>query len=120
MYYRKALEIQCLQDMTDPGKINVSMFSFFQPMFIIISLITEPGNFPLSDCSKFTCPPLLHFAFIALDKFRKEFGRFPGVACGLDAQRFVEFTASIWLIVTGQNTIRTKKSNMCSLKTKKT
>ena len=40
MYYRKALEIQCLQDMTDPGKINVSMFSFFQTMFIIISLIT--------------------------------------------------------------------------------
>lgn len=30
-----------------------------------------------------------------MDKFRKEFGRFPGVACGLDAQRFVEFTASI-------------------------
>jgi ubiquitin-activating enzyme E1 len=57
--------------------------------------IREPGNFPLSDCSKFTRPPLLHFAFIALDKFRKEFGRFPGVACGLDAQRFVEFTASI-------------------------
>jgi hypothetical protein len=40
MYYRKALEIQCLQDMTDPGKINVSMFSFFRTMFIIISLIT--------------------------------------------------------------------------------
>ncbi|XP_066352310.1 ubiquitin-activating enzyme E1 3-like [Miscanthus floridulus] len=57
--------------------------------------IREPGDFPLSDFSKFTRPPLLHFAFIALDKFRKEFGRFPGVACGLDAQRFVEFTASI-------------------------
>jgi len=57
--------------------------------------IREPGDFPLSDFSKFTRPPLLHFASIALDKFRKEFGRFPGVACGLDAQRFVEFTASI-------------------------
>ncbi|GJN08164.1 hypothetical protein PR202_ga26057 [Eleusine coracana subsp. coracana] len=57
--------------------------------------IKEPGDFPLSDCSKFTRPPLLHFAFLALDKFRKEFGRFPGVGCGQDAQRFVEFTASI-------------------------
>lgn len=57
--------------------------------------IREPGDFPLSDFSKFTRPPLLHFAFIALDKFRKEFGRFPGVASRLDAQRFVEFTASV-------------------------
>ncbi|WVZ56606.1 hypothetical protein U9M48_007104 [Paspalum notatum var. saurae] len=57
--------------------------------------IREPGNFPLSDCSKFTRPPLLHFAFLALDKFRKEFGRFPGIACGMDAKRFVEFTASV-------------------------
>ncbi|KAK3147536.1 hypothetical protein QOZ80_3BG0283550 [Eleusine coracana subsp. coracana] len=57
--------------------------------------IKEPGDFPLSDCSKFTRPPLLHFAFLALDRFRKEFGRFPGVGCGQDARRFVEFTASI-------------------------
>ncbi|CAN6306969.1 unnamed protein product [Urochloa humidicola] len=56
--------------------------------------IREPGNFPLSDCLKFDRPPLLHFAFLALDKFRKEFGRFPAVGCGQDAQRIVEFTAS--------------------------
>ena len=56
--------------------------------------IREPGNFPLSDCLKFDRPPLLHFAFLALDKFRKEFGRFPAVGCGQDGQRIVEFTAS--------------------------
>lgn len=56
--------------------------------------IREPGNFPLSDCLKFLRPALLHFAFLALDKFRKEFGRFPAVGCGQDAQRIVEFTAA--------------------------
>jgi ubiquitin-activating enzyme E1 len=55
----------------------------------------EPGDFPLSDCSKFRRLPLLHLAFLALDKFRKDFGRFPGVGCGQDAQSFVEFTACI-------------------------
>lgn len=43
---------------------------------------------------KFDRPPLLHFAFLALDKFRKEFGRFPAVGCAQDGQRIVEFTAS--------------------------
>ncbi|KAL6902308.1 hypothetical protein ACP4OV_005184 [Aristida adscensionis] len=57
--------------------------------------VKEPGNFPLSDCSKFARPPLLHFAFMALDKFRKEFGRFPCSSFGQDVQKFVEFTASI-------------------------
>jgi len=41
MYYRKALEIQCLQDTKDPGKINVFMFSFFKSMSIIVCLITR-------------------------------------------------------------------------------
>ncbi|XP_052148901.1 ubiquitin-activating enzyme E1 3-like [Oryza glaberrima] len=57
--------------------------------------IREPGNFLLSDFSKFDRPPLLHFAFLALDKFRKEFGRFPGAGCDQDAQRFIEFVASV-------------------------
>ena len=41
MYYRKALEIQCLQDTKDLGKINVFMFSFFKSMSIIVCLITR-------------------------------------------------------------------------------
>lgn len=36
MYYRKALEIQYLQDTKDPGKVNVLIFCFFQYVSIII------------------------------------------------------------------------------------
>ena len=36
MYYRKALEIQCLQDTKDPGKTNVSIFIFFQSLSTFI------------------------------------------------------------------------------------
>ncbi|VAI06669.1 unnamed protein product [Triticum turgidum subsp. durum] len=57
--------------------------------------IKEPGNFLLSDFSKYQRPPLLHFAFLALDNFRQKFGRFPVAGCDQDAQKFVEFTASI-------------------------
>ncbi|EMS51846.1 Ubiquitin-activating enzyme E1 3 [Triticum urartu] len=57
--------------------------------------IKEPGNFLLSDFSKYQRPPLLHFAFLALDNFRKKFGRFPVAGCDQDARKFVEFTASI-------------------------
>ncbi|KAG8063770.1 hypothetical protein GUJ93_ZPchr0003g18187 [Zizania palustris] len=57
--------------------------------------IREPGNFLLSDFSKFDRPPLLHFAFLALDKFRKEFGRFPVAGCDQDAKKFLEFTVSV-------------------------
>ena len=35
MYYRKALEIQCLQDTKDPGKINMFTFPFSNPCIII-------------------------------------------------------------------------------------
>ena len=57
--------------------------------------IKEPGNFLLCDFSKYQRPPLLHFAFLALDKFREKFGRFPVAGSVQDARRFVEFTASI-------------------------
>ncbi|KAM3229031.1 hypothetical protein ACQJBY_060137 [Aegilops geniculata] len=57
--------------------------------------IKEPGNFLLSDFSKYQRPPLLHFAFLALDNFRQKFGRFPVAGCDQDARKFVEFTASI-------------------------
>jgi hypothetical protein len=37
MYYRRALEIQCLQDTIDPGKINVSIFiSLFFPICVYL------------------------------------------------------------------------------------
>ncbi|KAF8721402.1 hypothetical protein HU200_023115 [Digitaria exilis] len=44
--------------------------------------------------TQFLRPALLHFAFLALDKFRKELGRFPAVGCGQDARRIVEFTSA--------------------------
>ena len=41
MYYRKALEIQCLQDTKDPGKINVSIFiSLFFPICVYLYMFS--------------------------------------------------------------------------------
>ncbi|KAM0843806.1 hypothetical protein ACQ4PT_057473 [Festuca glaucescens] len=57
--------------------------------------IKEPGNFLFGDFTKYQHPPLLHFAFLALDKFREKFGRFPVAGSDQDARRFVEFTASV-------------------------
>uniref|UniRef100_A0ACD5XJJ0 Uncharacterized protein n=1 Tax=Avena sativa TaxID=4498 RepID=A0ACD5XJJ0_AVESA len=57
--------------------------------------IKEPGNFLLGDFTKYQRPPLLHFAFLALDKFRQKFGRFPVAGSDQDARIFVEFTASV-------------------------
>lgn len=42
--------------------------------------IKSPGEFLLSDFSKFDRPPLLHLAFQGLDRFRVKFGRFPAPA----------------------------------------
>ncbi|XP_020276157.1 ubiquitin-activating enzyme E1 2-like [Asparagus officinalis] len=55
----------------------------------------DPGNFMLSDFSKFDRPPLLHLAFQALDKFRLELGRFPVAGSEDDVQRLIGFATNI-------------------------
>ncbi|RAL42333.1 hypothetical protein DM860_012116 [Cuscuta australis] len=51
--------------------------------------LEDPGDFLLSDFSKFDRPPLLHLAFQSLDKFRSEFGRFPNAGSEDDAQKLI-------------------------------
>ncbi|OEL15354.1 Ubiquitin-activating enzyme E1 3 [Dichanthelium oligosanthes] len=55
----------------------------------------NPGDFLLSDFSKFERSPVLHLAFQALDNFRKEHGRYPTAGCEQDAQSFLKFAADI-------------------------
>lgn len=57
--------------------------------------INDPGDFLLSDFSKFDRPPLLHLAFQALDKFISELGRFPVAGSEEDAQKLVSIAGSI-------------------------
>ncbi|CAD5184637.1 unnamed protein product [Musa acuminata subsp. malaccensis] len=57
--------------------------------------LRDPGDFLLSDFSKFDRPPLLHLAFQALDKFRHDMGRFPGAGSEDDAQQFIDFAVNI-------------------------
>lgn len=57
--------------------------------------IKDPGEFLVSDTSKFDRPPLLHLAFHALDKFVCEFGRFPAPSSEEDATRVVSLATSI-------------------------
>lgn len=57
--------------------------------------LQNPGEFLLSDFSKFDRPPLLHLAFQALDKFVHEFGRFPLAASEEDASRLIDFTKAL-------------------------
>ncbi|CAL5189703.1 unnamed protein product [Lathyrus oleraceus] len=57
--------------------------------------LTNPGEFLLSDFSKFDRPPLLHLAFQALDKFISEIGRFPVAGSEDDAQKFISIANSI-------------------------
>ncbi|PKA51884.1 Ubiquitin-activating enzyme E1 1 [Apostasia shenzhenica] len=55
----------------------------------------DPGDFLLSDFSKFDRPIVLHLAFQALDAFRHELGRFPAAGSEEDAQKLVEFAVKI-------------------------
>ncbi|XP_052162404.1 ubiquitin-activating enzyme E1 3 isoform X1 [Oryza glaberrima] len=55
----------------------------------------DPGDFLLSDFSKFERSPVLHLAFQALDKFKKEYGRYPAPGCERDAQSFLKCAADI-------------------------
>ncbi|KAH9309303.1 hypothetical protein KI387_037214, partial [Taxus chinensis] len=57
--------------------------------------LKDPGEFLLSDFSKFDRPQLLHFAFQALDKFVVEFGYFPVAASVEDASKVVSFAKFI-------------------------
>ncbi|KAL9152883.1 hypothetical protein ABFS82_10G011800 [Erythranthe guttata] len=57
--------------------------------------LKDPGDFLLSDFSKFDRPPLLHLAFQALDKFIVEVGRPPLAGSEEDAQKLIAFLADI-------------------------
>ncbi|RDX92800.1 Ubiquitin-activating enzyme E1 1, partial [Mucuna pruriens] len=57
--------------------------------------LSDPGDFLLSDFSKFDRPPLLHLAFQALDKFISELGRFPVAGSEDDAQKLVSVASII-------------------------
>ncbi|CAK8537841.1 unnamed protein product [Lathyrus sativus] len=57
--------------------------------------LADPGEFLLSDFSKFDRPPLLHLAFQALDKFISEIGRFPVAGSEDDAQKFISIANNI-------------------------
>lgn len=57
--------------------------------------LKEPGDFLLSDFSKFDRPPLLHLAFQALDKFILELGRFPVAGSEEDARKLISLVSDI-------------------------
>uniref|UniRef100_A0A0D6QW00 E1 ubiquitin-activating enzyme n=1 Tax=Araucaria cunninghamii TaxID=56994 RepID=A0A0D6QW00_ARACU len=57
--------------------------------------LKSPGEFLLSDFSKFDRPPLLHLAFQALDKFVNEYGRLPYPASEEDASRLISLAKAI-------------------------
>ncbi|KZV25761.1 hypothetical protein F511_04822 [Dorcoceras hygrometricum] len=56
--------------------------------------IKDPGDYLLCDFSKFDRPPLLHLAFLSLDEFVAEFGRFPVAGCEEDALKFIALTSN--------------------------
>ena len=57
--------------------------------------LSDPGDFLLSDFSKFDRPPLLHLAFQALDRFISELKRFPVAGSEEDAQKLISICSSI-------------------------
>ncbi|WCJ34795.1 ubiquitin-activating enzyme 1 [Euphorbia peplus] len=57
--------------------------------------LKNPGDFLLTDYSKFDRPPLLHYAFQALDKFLSESGRFPIAGSEDDAQTLISLVSNI-------------------------
>lgn len=57
--------------------------------------LKDPGDFLLSDFSKFDRPPLLHLAFQSLDKFVSEVGRLPVAGSEEDTQRLIALVSSI-------------------------
>ncbi|XP_068636995.1 ubiquitin-activating enzyme E1 1 isoform X2 [Aristolochia californica] len=57
--------------------------------------LKDPGDFLLSDFSKFDRPPVLHLAFQALDKFICEVGRFPVAGSEEDAHKLIQYAVAI-------------------------
>ncbi|KAK9043360.1 hypothetical protein V6N11_071705 [Hibiscus sabdariffa] len=57
--------------------------------------LKDPGDFLLSDFSKFDRPPLLHIAFQALDRFICEVGRFPVAGSEEDARKLTSIASNI-------------------------
>ncbi|KAL2901995.1 Ubiquitin-activating enzyme E1 2 [Bienertia sinuspersici] len=57
--------------------------------------LQDPGDFLLSDFSKFDRPPLLHLAFQGLDKFISALGRFPVAGSEEDAQKLISFVKEL-------------------------
>ncbi|KAK4760364.1 hypothetical protein SAY87_005257 [Trapa incisa] len=57
--------------------------------------LKDPGDFLLSDFSKFDRPPLLHLAFQALDRFVSELGRYPVAGSEEDAQKLISISCDI-------------------------
>ncbi|XP_074357659.1 ubiquitin-activating enzyme E1 1-like [Apium graveolens] len=57
--------------------------------------LKDPGEYLLSDFSKFDRPPLLHLAFQALDKFVSEVGRFPVAGSEEDAQKLISMAGTL-------------------------
>eukprot|EP01018_Ginkgo_biloba_P009922 Gb_06844 [translate_table: standard] len=57
--------------------------------------LQSPGDFLLSDFSKFDRPPLLHVAFQALDKFISKFGRYPAAASEEDGSKFIDLCKEV-------------------------
>lgn len=57
--------------------------------------ISDPGDFLLSDFSKFDRPPILHLTFQALDKFVSSSGRFPVAGSEEDAQRLISLVTDM-------------------------
>ena len=57
--------------------------------------LKEPGEFLLSDFSKFDRSPLLHLAFQALDAFRNSLGRFPVAGSEEDIEKLIALAVGI-------------------------
>lgn len=57
--------------------------------------IRDPGDFLLSDFSKFDRPPILHLTFQALDKFVSLSGHFPVAGSEEDAQRLISIVTDM-------------------------
>ncbi|KAE8722765.1 Ubiquitin-activating enzyme E1 2 [Hibiscus syriacus] len=57
--------------------------------------LQDPGDFLLSDFSKFDRPPLLHLAFQSLDKFVSDLGRFPVACSEEDANKLISIAGNI-------------------------
>ncbi|KAK6145242.1 hypothetical protein DH2020_022062 [Rehmannia glutinosa] len=92
-------EIRGMTELNDgkPRKIKMHVLTLSPLMKIqlLSEAINDPGDFLLSDFSKFDRPPLLHLAFQSLDKFVSELGRFPVAGSEEDAQRLISITSDI-------------------------